>query len=145
MAIALIAVVVYRVWPYLHPDVVARAPLDPACDLNTGACTAQLPAGGTITLEVAPRPVPVVTPLDIRVQLQDIAPLAVEVDFSGVDMDMGFNRFALEPDEERNRYQGRGTLPVCVRDRMLWEATVLVTTRGGVVAAPFRFESVRPD
>jgi hypothetical protein len=30
-------------------------------------------------------------------------------------------------------------LPVCVRDRMTWEARVLLTTPRGLIDAPFRF------
>jgi hypothetical protein len=35
-------------------------------------------------------------------------------------------------------------LPVCVRDRMTWEARVLLHYADGLRAAPFRFDSLRP-
>jgi hypothetical protein len=35
-------------------------------------------------------------------------------------------------------------LPVCVRDRMTWEARVLLQFPQRLLAAPFRFETLRP-
>jgi hypothetical protein len=34
-------------------------------------------------------------------------------------------------------------LPVCVRERMTWEARVLLHLPDGTLAAPFRFETTR--
>jgi hypothetical protein len=31
----------YKTWPLLYPQVLASAPLDPACDLRAGPCTAR--------------------------------------------------------------------------------------------------------
>jgi hypothetical protein len=39
-------------------------------------------------------------------------------------------------------YHGQTMLPVCVRSRMGWEATVLIHIKSGLLVAPFRFETV---
>jgi hypothetical protein len=57
-------------------------------------------------------------------------------------MNMGYNRPKLEPADE-GRFSGTGVLSVCVLDRMTWEATVLASTDRGIMAAPFRFETMR--
>lgn len=137
-----LGVVVYKAWPLLYPKTMALAPLDPGCRLRQGPCTVTFAEGGSVTLAIVPQGIPVVAPLAIRVDLAGLQALGVEVDFAGVDMNMGFNRVTLEPEGE-GRYQGKGMLPVCVRDRMTWEAKVLVQTRAGLVAAPFRFETSR--
>jgi hypothetical protein len=139
---AVLGVVVYKTWPLLYPQALALAPLDPDCRLRQGPCTANFAEGGTVTLAIEPQGIPVVAPLSIRVDLAGLQALGVELDFAGADMNMGYNRVALEPMGD-GRYQGKGMLPVCVRDRMTWEAKVLVQTSAGLMVAPFRFETSR--
>jgi len=150
LAAAVVGVAVYKGWTWLHPVASERAPLNPDCDLRAGPCSVRFPAGGRVTLDIEPRGIPAVQPLGIRVHLEGLPPPArVEVDFAGVDMDMGFNRVALEPtaaagDGHGRDYRGRGMLPVCVRERMAWEARVLLHEPDGLRAAPFRFDTLRP-
>ena len=137
----LAGVAIYTARPLLSPEPALSAPLDPACDLRLGPCMASFPKGG-LSLEILPRSIPVMAPLNLRVQLRDLEPSSVEVDFAGVDMNMGFNRVHLEAAGEGG-FEGQGMLPTCVRERMAWEAKVLVQTPAGLLAAPFRFETVR--
>lgn len=139
---AVLAVVGIKVRPILHPQPLVVAPLDRACDLTSGPCTARFPGGGAATLSVEPRGIPPVAPLRLSVELTGIEAGSVQVDFAGVDMDMGFNRPALT-EVEPGSYRGQGMLPICVRDRMAWEARVLIQTPKGLLAAPFRFETER--
>jgi hypothetical protein len=102
--------------------------------------------------------------LELQVRIDALpAPRRVEVDFAGFDMDMGYNRVALRPvgspiDQEADQaadqiesqfgrqsgtYTGSGMLPICVRDRMTWEARVLIYLSDGILDAPFRFETKR--
>jgi hypothetical protein len=92
---------------------------------------------------IEPGSIPVLEPLTLWVRAQGLDVRGVEVDFAGVDMNMGHNRPRLEavgPGE----FRGGGMLPVCVRARMTWEARVLLRTPRGIWAAPFRFDTVRP-
>lgn len=131
----------YRVWPLLYPEVRAMAPLDPACDLRAGPCSSRFPDGGTVRFSLEPRTLPPVAPLRIAVDLEELSAELVELDFAGTDMNMGFNRVQLAQ-VGPGRYEGQGMLPVCVRNRMGWEAKVLVHTSSGLLVAPFRFETV---
>jgi hypothetical protein len=142
LLVTVLGVVVYKAWPLLYPQALALAPLNPDCRLREGPCTATFAEGGTVTLAIEPQGIPVLAPLTIGVDLAGLQALGVELDFAGVDMNMGYNRVALEPTGD-GRYQGKGMLPVCVRDRMTWEAKVLVQTRAGLMVAPFRFETSR--
>jgi hypothetical protein len=143
MFVALVGTAFYKVWPLLFPQPARLAPLDPACDLRAGPCVGRLPGGGTITFGVQPTAIPMMEPLTLDVSLEGILAQRVEVDFVGVEMNMGFNRPALEA-AGGGRYQGQGMLPVCVRDAMEWEARVLAHTDQGLVMAPFRFITVKP-
>ena len=62
MAIAL-GVVVYDTLPLLYPKALMLAPMDPACDLRAGPCTARFASGGIVRFGIAPRDIPVLKPL----------------------------------------------------------------------------------
>ena len=70
--------------------------------------------------------------------IEDPAIRVVVIDFSGVDMDMGYNRPLLQEATD-GVFKGEATLPVCVTGRMTWQATVLVETGRTRIAVPFRF------
>jgi hypothetical protein len=84
-----------------------------------------------------------VTPLQLEVKLAGIEAAKVEVDFAGVDMNMGYNRPELAATGP-GRYASEAMLPVCVTGKMAWQATVIVEAGRQRIAAPFRFNSV-PD
>jgi len=136
-------VAVLKVQPLLNPELVSLAPLAKTCDLRAGPCESKLPDGSVITLGISPGDIPLVKPLDLTVQVDGADVKSVEVDFVGFGMDMGFNRPKLEPNETGG-YSGKGMLPVCIRSAMEWEAKVLVTTEKGIIAAPYRFITVKP-
>ena len=141
--LAVVFVAWHEIWPLLHPVAALVAPLDDACDLRKGPCESAFPDGTRVTFGMMPRRIPVVEELHISVHTEGIDARRVEVDFSGVDMNMGFNRVTLArtgPGE----FSGPGMLPVCVRARMTWEAKVLLHTDTGLMAAPFRFDTYLP-
>ena len=140
--LAVAAVAWIQVRPLLYPEVALVAPLDEDCDLREGPCTAMFPDGAWVVFELLPRHIPLVQELRFSVRTDGIDASDVEVDFAGVDMNMGFNRAHLDfvgPGE----FSGTGVLPVCVRNRMSWEAKVLLHTDEGLLAAPFRFDTYR--
>lgn len=141
VVVALIAA--YKVWPLLNPELAYQAALDKSCDLRAGPCRSELPDGGSVTFGIEPREIPVVKPLKLEVRVSGLDVSEVEIDFSGVDMNMGFNRPKLQRVGD-GHFAGDGMLPVCVRDAMEWEARVLMKTRSGLFAAPYRFITVKP-
>jgi hypothetical protein len=143
LLLAVAAAALLQVWPLLYPEIAASAPLDPDCNLRGAPCTGRLPDGTRVIFAIQPADIPVVVPLQLTVVITGGAVASVEVDFAGVDMNMGYNRVALQP-EGPGRFTGTGILPVCVRARMTWEARVLLHTPGGLLAAPFRFDTYQP-
>lgn len=142
-ALSAIGLASHKAWPVLYPETVERAPLT-ACDLGLSACSVDFESGGSLLLDIRPRGIPMLHPLQIQVQLQgQPAPQRVEVDFAGLDMDMGYNRVNLSSSDATGEYVGSGMLPICVRDRMTWEARVLLYRPDSILAAPFRFETAR--
>jgi hypothetical protein len=142
LSAGILGVLVYRAWPLLYPDELARAPLSPACDLHSVSCSVAFEDGSRVTLSIEPRPIPLVKPLRLTVTLEGLDPEGVEIDFAGLNMNMGYNRVRLQA-VDKGSYAGQGMLPVCVRDHMAWEAKVLLATPAGYLVAPFRFDTYR--
>jgi len=136
--IALVVVVGYKLSPMLLPKADVTVQPDPVCNLQREACSVTLPSGGKVTLAMGTRPVPLVKPFEVEVTTSGLSPARVEVDFSGIDMNMGFNRPELAARGAGN-YAAEVTLPVCVTGSMDWQATVLIETGGEQVAIPYRF------
>ncbi len=140
LLIALVVVVGYKLSPLLLPraDVVIQP--DPACNLQRQACAVKLPSGGSVELAMATRPIPMVKPFEVQVTASGFAPGRVEVDFAGIEMNMGLNRPELAAGGD-GRFVGQVTLPVCITGAMDWQATVLIETGGERIAIPYRFSS----
>lgn len=140
LALILIGVIGYKLSPLLMPKADVSLMPEAGCKLENASCSATLPDGGRIRLALSPSPIPVSSPLDMTVEVAGLEADKVEVDFSGVSMNMGFNRPVLAA-AGPGRFAGRTTLPVCVTGRMEWQATVLVEGGSRRIAVPFRFEA----
>ncbi|MET0000126.1 MAG: hypothetical protein ABW125_12070 [Candidatus Thiodiazotropha lotti] len=143
LVIAVSAVALYKAQPILFPEVIRSGELDPDCDLRAGPCVSQLNDAVRVSFAIEPRQIPTVKPLQLQVSLEGMQAEKVQVDFVGVDMNMGFNRVTLNA-AGAGEFKGDGMLPVCVWDAMEWEAKVLITTGQGLISMPYRFITVRP-
>lgn len=138
LLIALIVVVGYKLSPMLLPKADVTVMPEPGCDLHHGACSVRLPGGGKAELSSSVRPIPMVKPFQIEVKLEGIDAQQVEVDFTGIDMNMGLNRPQLVA-QGNGLYRAQASLPVCITGAMDWQATVLIETGSQRIAIPFRF------
>ncbi|MCG8488255.1 MAG: hypothetical protein MI756_12365 [Chromatiales bacterium] len=143
LMVAVSAVALYKAQPILFPEVTRTGELDPDCDLRAGPCVSQLNDAVRVSFAIEPREIPLVKPLQLRVSVEGMQADQVQVDFAGVDMNMGFNRVSLKAGEA-GEFKGDGMLPVCVWDAMEWEAKVLISTEQGLISMPYRFITVRP-
>lgn len=121
-------------WRYPVSTNGTRAPVlsldTPACDLNQGACSARLPDGSQLRLEITPRPLVAMQPLKVRLDIATPAGAvpalrAASLALSGINMDMGINQQAfvlLDSRAGHSSYTLQTSLPVCTRTTMLWRA-----------------------
>ncbi|TXT30032.1 MAG: hypothetical protein FD131_2042 [Rhodocyclaceae bacterium] len=138
--IALVVIIGYKLSPMLLPKADITVQPDPVCNLQREACTVKLPAGGNVTLTMGTRPIPLVKPFEVQVAASGFSPARVEVDFSGIEMNMGYNRPELAA-RGTGSYAAEVTLPVCITGSMDWQATVLIETGSERVAIPYRFST----
>jgi len=141
LLIALVVVTGYKLSPLLLPKADVTVQPDPGCDLHRAPCAVTLPGGGQLELSMTPRPIPMVKPFQVEVKLSGATTSRVEVDFAGIDMNMGLNRPELTS-RISGVYSAEATLPVCISGQMDWQATVLLETGNQRIAVPFRFASV---
>ncbi|NOQ77868.1 MAG: hypothetical protein GQ546_00550 [Gammaproteobacteria bacterium] len=128
----------YKVEMAKKNNVIAQIEPDKSCDLQKTACTLKLPGGGEVTLDIQPKPIPLVQNINITVNTDVIKAEAVSVDFKGTTMNMGPNNVRLKSSTP-NVYSGKGMLPVCIRNSMEWQADVYLQTSEGIIIAPFIF------
>lgn len=134
--------VYYYFKDYFKPEAAQTLDWNPECDLRSGNCELQLPDGGVVQFGITPRSLPLLEPMTLDVMVTGTDVGSVEVDFAGVSMNMGFNRTKLKPADD-GKFSGSIILPVCVRNRMEWQANVMLGTDAGIIVAPFRFETVK--
>lgn len=127
-------------WQWQQPPPVVKGEVPQDCDLHRGPCEASFPNGGRLRLSVTPRPIPAIATLEVEVQLQNLAAETVQISLGNPNMNMGYNRHALEAQGD-SRFVGRAVLPACTRSRMSWRLTVTAQTRRGPLDAHFDFEA----
>jgi len=140
LLIALVVVVGYKLSPLLLPKADMVVQPDPACNLQRQACAVTLPAGGTVELAMGTRPIPMVRPFEVQVATSGFSPSRVEVDFAGIEMNMGLIRPELAA-RGNGRFASQVTLPVCITGAMDWQVTVLIENGGERIAIPYRCSS----
>lgn len=138
--IALVVVAGYKLSPMLLPKADVTVLPDPVCNLQVATCGVTLPSGGTVQLSMGTRPVPLVKPFEVQVTTGGFSPSRVEVDFAGIDMNMGLNRPQLVSRGE-GRYVAEVTLPVCITGHMDWQATVVLESGSERIAIPYKFST----
>ena len=139
LAVACAIVAGYKLSAAWHTATNAsQLPLSP-CNLSVQECSVLLPQGAQLTLSIDPRPIRAMQKLSIQVDISGngLDPRKVEIDFDGVDMNMGYNRPTLSGGSRH--FSGQTILPICITGTMTWKATVLITTDHKKIAIPFQF------
>jgi hypothetical protein len=111
------------------------------CDLNHQICTATQ-AEQSISLKISPHPIPIAIPLGVELSIQKIPAVKVELDISGANMYMGYNRVTLISDGEDGRYVGGTMLAFCTTAKMKWKITILIhQVDGKQIQIPYLLET----
>ena len=129
-----------RYWQGMQDQFTRIAPPS-GCDLRAGPCAQQVD-GGSVTLAIAPSPIPLMQPLRLSVVTDGLTVDEISVEIRGLNMDMGLNRTRLTP-VAGSHWEGETILPLCSQRRMEWEAAVLLRAKRRL-EVPFRFHTQRP-
>ncbi len=124
-----------------NPDLTLS--VDSECSLNEAACKTLIAGGAVLKFAIEPRPIPGASLLIFDLHTENIDIQNAVLDLSGVSMNMGRYRFELESDD-KGGYRAEGNLPVCVRNQMLWQADIWLTTeKYGLIKVPYIFTAYK--
>ena len=108
-----------------------------ACDLNQQRCSAPT-QWGELTLELSPRPLPVLQPIALEARLAGSA--AISASLEGVEMDMGPNLVALQRVDAQT-LRGQLSIPICLTGRMKWRLALKIKDERATETVEFVFEA----
>jgi protein SCO1/2 len=110
-----------------------------SCDLSKGPCEIQ-------DYQVSISPIPVVPEKDFSVtvkMLKSTAAKPLEIDFEGIDLNMGYIRPKLSYVEDQ-LYRGEFYIPSCELQEMQWRVRLIVDTSKGSKAFGLYLKSIIP-
>lgn len=99
------------------------------CDIQNKSCTQSL-LGGTVTLDILPKPVKAMHELTFQVVFNDLQPKQTPlIDLGMPGMDMGKNQVNLKQ-ASPGTYEGTGIIVRCPSGKTIWRATVILPEQG---------------
>ena len=111
------------------------------CDLHTSSCTAVM-GEAKVTLKISPHPIPIARPLGIEVDTKNLDAQRMELDISGINMYMGYNRVDLTQ-MDSNRFVGTSMLAFCTNQKMEWQITLIIHQKDGTqIQIPYTLETI---
>ncbi len=119
-----------------------QATLDESCDLHNGPCKLTFADGSSVSLLISPNTIPLLQRLQLHVEVEGISVKKVEIDFTGYEIDLGYNRPELKA-INKTTFMGDAFLPLCTLSEMDWSAKVLLHTDKGLMMAPYKFHTIK--
>ena len=137
-----VTLLIYVQFFHQSQEIIERATLNPECNKAEFPCSVNLKNGGSVQLTISPQPVEVMKPLKVQIKLNRVEVKRVVAQFNGVGMNMGMNRYIFSKESDGS-FLATVTLPVCIRNRMEWDAEIHLETDRGIIIAPYKFETIK--
>lgn len=114
------------------------------CDLAQAACNYPLPNGDELSLDIQPKPIRPMHPLQLAVIIKSAAPqpnttYRVKAELTGTNMDMGLTQTTLSQ-QTNGAFIGEISIPVCTTGKMRWQM-MLILDGPSQVRIPFLFDA----
>ncbi len=122
-------------------------PLVEDCALHLESCSATLPQGGRIRIEIEPKKPSPSDPLRVQADFTDLQPGSVGLRFKGIDMNMGYlDQFVhelgpVETGANGASFSGPAGVFACSMSLMRWQVILRFDLDGSVYEIPFAFET----
>lgn len=100
------------------------------CNLQTDDCSIRFSDGTVVTLNITPKPVSALVPLDFDIKTSKDTFSKLSIQVTGISMDMGNTQFPIQKASVQ-RFTGEGILPICTQSTMLWRIRAVFTTPKG--------------
>lgn len=120
---------------------VTQWPVDSSCNLHQQSCST-VNGDAEVSLKISPHPIPIARPLGIEVETKNLQIKKMELDISGINMYMGYNRVELQSTNP-NRFVGTSMLAFCTNQKMLWQITLMIhLADGSQIQIPYELETI---
>lgn len=124
-----------------NQDNITQWPVDESCDLHKETCVASS-GNAEVSLKISPHPIPIARPLGIEVETENLQIKKMELDISGINMYMGYNRVELKS-ANPDRFVGTSMLAFCTNEKMQWQVTLMIQLAdGSQIQIPYELETV---
>jgi len=110
------------------------------CDLHLESCFSYFDHNKKLSFSINPKPIPVLKPLELEVQLFNLQASKVKVEIKGLNMDMGSN-FSLLKSKGKSIFKGEIILPSCMMETMQWQTKITITTEKETLQSQFYFST----
>ena len=109
------------------------------CDLSETDCRVMTFDNNIIAMSLSPKPIESEKDLQVKVSLTSDFYTPIEVDFEGLELNMGLIRPKLKLDAKHNFFLGEFYLPICEINEMTWIARLIVKDKNNQLGA-FKFK-----
>ncbi|MDD3344314.1 MAG: hypothetical protein PHR87_12155 [Sulfurospirillaceae bacterium] len=113
---------------------------NPECNLNVERCETALSDRSHLTLEIEPKPVPLMKPITFKVTIEDASLSFIEATLFATNMNMGLHTFKLF-NKGNGLYEGEGMLPTCIVGNMIWQTNIVLNKPSQSIGATFFFQT----
>ena len=126
---------VYRWWAGNTKFVIVKE-----CNPNIERCDAMLIDNTHLSLDIEPKPVPLMKTIRFRVTIEDPSLPFVEATLFATNMNMGLHTFKLLS-KGNGLYEGEGMLPTCIVGNMIWQTNIVLNKPAKSIGATFFFQT----
>jgi hypothetical protein len=130
----------HAAWARLNPPRTIAGEPRPGCDLQREPCRARFAGGGELIVRLTPRPVRLVEPITVDIEVLNLPAESVEIALDGPGVSSAFSRRTLQA-HDAQRFRGQTVLAVCSRKRTRWQLQVVARGGRAVHEAAFVFEA----
>ncbi len=113
---------------------------DKSCDLHKEACSIELKDGSIITLDITPKPIPLMKPIRLHVETQNIDINSLKLKVFATNMNMGLIEKSLKK-LRKGSYEVNITLPSCIVGGMIWDVNIIANKPTKSLGAVFEFQT----
>ena len=114
------------------------------CQIDRSSCQIDLGDNRLIEVDITPRGIPQVTPLQLTVNTQGFSASEVSITFEGIEIDHHLPAYRLYAQADSQRFIGKGFLSLCTLSKMHWLAHVEVVSQQGRYRASLPFVTHKP-
>ncbi len=111
-----------------------------SCNLHKEACSVTLKDGSIVTLDITPRPIPLMKPIKLHITTKNVNLNKLDLKIFATNMNMGLIEKPIKR-VKKDTYEAEITLPTCIVGGMIWDVNIIANKLSKSVGAVFEFQT----